>query len=181
MPKLVIQIPCHNERETLPIVLATLPRSLPGVDAIEWLVVDDGSRDGTAEAAVAGGVNHIVRFSHRQGLASAFLAGLEGSLKAGADIIVNTDADNQYCADDIPKLIAPILAGEAEIVIGARPIATTRHFSPVKKLLQGVGSWVTRVLSNTDVQDAPSGFRAMSREALSGSTSSTATPTPSRR
>jgi len=165
MPKLVIQIPCHNERETLPVVLATLPRSLPGVDAIEWLVVDDGSRDGTAEAAVAGGVNHIVRFSHRQGLASAFLAGLEGSLKAGADIIVNTDADNQYCADDIPKLIAPILAGEAEIVIGARPIATTRHFSPVKKLLQGVGSWVTRVLSNTDVQDAPSGFRAMSREA----------------
>ncbi len=115
MPKLVIQIPCHNERETLPIVLATLPRTLPGVDAIEWLIVDDGSRDGTAEAAVAGGVNHIVRFSHRQGLASAFLAGLEGSLKAGADIIVNTDADNQYCADDIPKLIAPILAGEAEI------------------------------------------------------------------
>jgi glycosyltransferase involved in cell wall biosynthesis len=165
MAKLVIQIPCHNERETLPLVLATLPRALPGLDDIEWLVVDDGSRDGTAEVAIAGGVNHIVRLPQRQGLASAFLAGLEGSLKAGADIIVNTDADNQYCADDIPKLVAPILAGEAEIVIGARPIATTRHFSPVKKLLQGLGSWATRVLSNTEVRDAPSGFRAMSREA----------------
>jgi glycosyltransferase involved in cell wall biosynthesis len=163
--KLVIQIPCHNERETLPIVLASLPRTLAGVGAIEWLVVDDGSRDGTAEVALAGGVDHVVRLPRQQGLAGAFLAGLEGSLRAGADIIVNTDADNQYCSDDIPKLIAPILAREADIVIGARPIATTLHFSPAKKLLQGLGSWVTRFLSNTDVQDAPSGFRAMSREA----------------
>jgi glycosyltransferase involved in cell wall biosynthesis len=165
MPKLVIQIPCHNEQLTLPIVLATLPRTLAGIDAIEWLVVDDGSADGTAEAAIAGGVDHVVRLPRQQGLASAFMAGLERSLKVGADIIVNTDADNQYCSDDIPKLIAPILAGEAEIVIGARPIASTRHFSPVKKLLQALGSWVTRFLSNTDVQDAPSGFRAISREA----------------
>jgi len=165
MPKLVIQIPCHNERLTLPIVLGSLPRTLPGIDAIEWLVVDDGSADGTAEAAMAGGVDHVVRLPRQQGLASAFMAGLERSLKVGADIIVITDADNQYCADDIPRLIAPILAGEAEIVIGARPIAATQHFSPVKKLLQGLGSWVTRFLSNTDVQDAPSGFRAISREA----------------
>jgi glycosyltransferase involved in cell wall biosynthesis len=165
MPKLVIQIPCHNERATLPIVLASLPRVLPGIDAIEWLVIDDGSADGTAEAAIAGGVDHVVRLPRRQGLAGAFTAGLERSLRAGADIIVNTDADNQYCSDDIPKLIAPILAGEAEIVIGARPIASTRHFSLGKKLLQSLGSWVTRFLSNTDVQDAPSGFRAISREA----------------
>ena len=165
MLKLVIQIPCYNERDTLPIVLASLPRALAGVDAIEWLVVDDGSDDGTAEAAKARGVDHIIRFPKRRGLASAFVAGLEGSLAAGADIVVNTDADNQYCSDDIPALIAPILAGRAHIVIGARPIAATSHFSPGKKLLQGLGSWVTRVLSNTDVPDAPSGFRAMSREA----------------
>jgi len=165
MPKLVIQIPCHDERETLPVVLASLPRALPGFDSVEWLVIDDGSDDGTADAARAGGVDHLVRFPRRRGLASAFVAGLEGSLRAGADVIVNTDADNQYCAEDIPALVAPILAGEADIVVGARPIAATRHFSSGKRLLQGLGSWVTRVLSNTDIQDAPSGFRAISREA----------------
>ena len=165
MPKLVIQIPCHNERATLPIVLASLPRALPGIDAIEWLVIDDGSVDGTADVAIAGGVDHVVRLPRQRGLASAFMAGLEGSLKAGADIIVNTDADNQYCSDDIPKLIAPILAGEAEIVVGARPISATRHFSLGKKVLESLGSWVTRFLSNTDVEDAPSGFRAISRGA----------------
>lgn len=165
MPKLVIQIPCHDERETLPVVLASLPRALPGIDAVEWLIIDDGSNDGTSDAARAGGADHIVRFPRRRGLASAFVAGLEASLRAGADVIVNTDADNQYCAEDIPALIAPILQGEADIVIGARPIAATPHFSPAKKALQKLGSWVTRVLSNTDIADAPSGFRAMSREA----------------
>ena len=165
MPKLVIQIPCHDERETLPVVLASLPRALPGIEAVEWVVIDDGSGDGTSEAARGAGVDHIVRFPRRRGLASAFMAGLEASLRAGADIIVNTDADNQYCTEDIPALIAPILRGEADIVIGARPIAVTAHFSPAKKALQKLGSWVTRVLSNTDVADAPSGFRAMSRDA----------------
>ncbi len=165
MTKLIIQIPCYNEERTLGITLAALPRQLPGIDEIEWLIVNDGSRDGTVEVAKACGVDHIVSFRHNRGLAKAFMAGLEASLKAGADIIVNTDADNQYCADDIPKLIQPILESRAEIVIGARPIADIQHFSPTKKQLQKFGSWVMRVVSGTKVADAPSGFRAFSREA----------------
>lgn len=165
MTKLIIQIPCYQEEETLAVTLAPLPRQLPGIDCIEWLVIDDGSRDGTVEVARRCGVDHIVQFSHNQGLARAFAAGLEASLQAGADIIVNTDADNQYSADDIPKLIEPILAGKAEIVIGARPIDQIEHFSPSKKMLQRLGSWVVRLASNTDVSDAPSGFRAMTRDA----------------
>jgi len=135
------------------------------VDQVEWLIVDDGSSDRTVAVAKDHGVDHIVSFEHNRGLAVGFMAGLEASLKAGADIIVNTDADNQYCAADIPKLIDPILRREAEIVIGARPIGQTAHFSPVKKVLQGLGSWVVRLASNTKVPDAPSGFRAFSRTA----------------
>jgi glycosyltransferase involved in cell wall biosynthesis len=165
MTKLIIQIPCYNEEATLGITLSELPRQLPGVDCVEWLVVDDGSRDRTVEVAKACGVDYIVNLPTNQGLAKAFMAGLEGALKAGADIIVNTDADNQYCAEDIPKLIEPILLKEAEIVIGTRPILDIEHFSPTKKLLQKLGSWVVRLASQTDIPDAPSGFRAFSREA----------------
>ncbi|KOR34731.1 MULTISPECIES: glycosyltransferase family 2 protein [Planktothricoides] len=165
MTKLIIQIPCYNEEATLGITLSELPRQLPGVDCVEWLVVDDGSRDRTVEVAKACGVDYIVNLPTNQGLAKAFMAGLEGALKAGADIIVNTDADNQYCAEDIPKLIQPILLKESEIVIGARPILDIEHFSPTKKLLQKLGSWVVRLASQTDIPDAPSGFRAFSREA----------------
>jgi glycosyltransferase involved in cell wall biosynthesis len=165
MAKLIVQIPCYNEEESLPVTLSALPRAVPGVDEVEWLVIDDGSEDGTAEVAARSGVDHIVRLPRHQGLARAFVAGLEASLRAGADIIVNTDADNQYCAEDIPKLIEPILNGEAQIVVGARPINEMRQFSAAKKLLQRAGSWATRIISRTDVQDAPSGFRALSREA----------------
>jgi len=165
MTKLVIQIPCFNEEKTLGATLAELPRELPGVDRVEWLVVDDGSSDRTADVARAWEVDRIVSHGHNQGLAKAFMTGIRSSLQAGADIIVNTDADNQYCAADIPKLIAPILSGEADIVIGERPIAKTRHFSPLKKLLQRLGSFVVRQASNTNVPDAPSGFRAFSRAA----------------
>ncbi|NES95196.1 MAG: glycosyltransferase family 2 protein [Desertifilum sp. SIO1I2] len=165
MTKLIIQIPCYNEEATLGLTLSLLPRQLPGVDCVEWLIIDDGSCDRTIEVAKDCGVDHIVRFARNQGLAKAFMAGIEASLKAGADIIVNTDADNQYCADDIPTLIQPILLGQAEIVIGARPISQIRHFSPTKKVLQKLGSWVVRLASNTDIPDAPSGFRAISREA----------------
>ena len=165
MTKLVIQIPCFNEEKTLPVTLAALPRKLPGIDTIEWLVIDDGSEDKTAEVARSHGVHHIVVFPRHQGLAKAFVTGLDAALKAGADVIVNTDADNQYCADDIPKLIAPILEGNAEFVVGARPIAEMKHFTLAKKYLQRLGSWLTRFVSNTDVRDAPSGFRAVSREA----------------
>lgn len=165
MTKLIIQIPCYNEEESLGITLSTLPRELPGVDTVEWLIINDGSFDRTVDVAQAYGVDHIVNFDYNQGLAKAFMAGIEGSLKAGADIIVNTDADNQYCAEDIPKLIAPILSGKAEIVIGSRPIQQIKHFSPTKKLLQKLGSWVVRLASNTNILDAPSGFRAFSREA----------------
>ncbi len=163
--KLIIQIPCYNEQTTLPVTLSALPRRVPGVDVVEWLVIDDGSGDRTAEVAREHGVDHVVRLPRHRGLASAFVAGLEAALKAGADVIVNTDADNQYNAEDIPKLVTPILEGEAEIVVGTRPIAATRHFSRTKRLLQRFGSWLTRVISQTEVRDAPSGFRAFSREA----------------
>lgn len=165
MSKVIIQIPCYNEEATLGITLSDLPRQIPGVSCIEWLVIDDGSKDKTVEVARSFGVHHIINLTHNQGLAKAFMAGIEASLIAGADIIVNTDADNQYCADDIPKLIEPILSGRAEIVIGTRPISKIKDFSPIKKLLQKLGSWVVRLASNTDIPDAPSGFRAISREA----------------
>jgi glycosyltransferase involved in cell wall biosynthesis len=165
MTKLIIQIPCYNEEETLGITLSALPREVTGVDTVEWLIVDDGSTDRTVQVAQEHGVDHVVSFAHNQGLANAFKAGIEACLKAGADLIVNTDADNQYCADDIPKLIAPILSGKAEIVVGARPIGQIEHFSSAKRFLQRLGSWVIRIISSTDIADAPSGFRAISREA----------------
>ncbi|MEM9507649.1 MAG: glycosyltransferase family 2 protein [Cyanobacteria bacterium P01_E01_bin.35] len=165
MMKLIIQIPCYNEEATLGLTLSELPRHLPGIDQVEWLIINDGSCDRTIEVAQACGVDHIVDLKSNQGLAKGFMAGLEACLAAGADIIVNTDADNQYCAADIPKLIAPILEGNAEIVIGARPIQDIPHFSPIKKLLQKLGSLVVRIASKTNIPDAPSGFRAMSREA----------------
>jgi glycosyltransferase involved in cell wall biosynthesis len=165
MTKLIIQIPCYNEEATLGLTLSELPRQIAGIDTVEWLVINDGSADRTVEVARSLGVDHIVSFEHNQGLAKAFMAGLEASLKAGADIIVNTDADNQYCAADIPLLVKPILMGQAEIVIGARPIRQIKHFSPAKKILQEFGSWVVRMVSNTDIPDAPSGFRAISRNA----------------
>jgi glycosyltransferase involved in cell wall biosynthesis len=163
--KLIIQIPCYNEEATLGVALSALPRDIPGIDKVEWLIIDDGSRDKTVEVARQYGVDHVVRLPRNQGLAKGFVAGLDACLRAGADIIVNTDADNQYCADDIPKLIEPILKGEAEIVVGARPIDEIQHFSPMKKALQKLGSWVVRIASKTDIPDAPSGFRAMSRKA----------------
>jgi len=165
MTKLIIQIPCYNEEETLGITLDALPRKIRGVDRVEWLIINDGSTDRTVEVARKHGVDHVIDLPHNQGLAKAFMTGIEASLKAGADIIVNTDADNQYSAHDIPNLVKPILDGKAQIVIGARPISDIEHFSQMKKLLQRLGSWVVRVASNTDIPDAPSGFRAMSREA----------------
>jgi len=163
--KLIIQIPCFNEEESLPGTLAALPREVPGFDTVEWLIIDDGSRDRTVDVARAHGADHVVHLPRNRGLARAFTVGLEAGLALGADVIVNTDADNQYCADDIPALVAPILAGEAELVIGERPIAQIAHFSPIKKALQRLGSAAVRFLSRTDVADAPSGFRAMSRTA----------------
>ncbi len=165
MTKLIIQIPCYNEEATLGLTLSQLPRSIPGIETVEWLIINDGSRDRTVEVAQSCGVDHIVSFERNQGLAKGFMAGIEACLKAGADIIVNTDADNQYCADDIPKLIKPILDGDAEIVVGARPIQKIKDFSPVKKLLQKLGSLVVRIASKTNIPDAPSGFRAISRKA----------------
>jgi glycosyltransferase involved in cell wall biosynthesis len=165
MTKLIIQIPCYNEADSLPVTLAALPRTVRGVERVEWLVIDDGSTDGTSTIARAHGADHVVRLPRHQGLAVAFVAGLEASVREGADIIVNTDADNQYCAEDIPKLIEPILMGEAEIVVGTRPIGSTPHFSFLKKGLQRLGSWTVRKVSKTDIRDAPSGFRAMSRDA----------------
>lgn len=163
--KLIIQVPCYNEETALPVALSALPRKVPGVDRVEWLVIDDGSEDRTAEVARARGVDHVISLPRHEGLARAFVVGLEACLMAGADIIVNTDADNQYCADDIPKLLEPILAGRADIVVGARPIPAIQHFSPLKRYLQRLGSHAMRIISGTDVADAPSGFRAMSRDA----------------
>jgi len=163
--KLIIQIPCYNEAETLEIALNDLPKHLEGVDEIEYLIIDDGSRDETVSVAKKWGVHHIVSFHQNKGLAKGFMAGLDGCLKNGADIIVNTDADNQYRAEDIQKLIQPILDRKADMVIGERPIDDTEHFSLIKKKLQHFGSWVVRRASNTNIPDAPSGFRALSREA----------------
>lgn len=165
MSKLIIQIPCLNEEETLPITLGDLPRSVPGFDVVEWLIVDDGSTDRTVEVARAHGVDHIVSLPHNHGLARAFMAGIEAALKLGADVIVNTDADNQYDASCIPDLVRPILERKAQIVIGARPITEIEHFSPIKKFLQLFGSWVVKVASDTVIADAPSGFRAIHRDA----------------
>jgi len=163
--KLIIQIPCYNEALTLPQTLRELPRQLDGVDTVEWLIIDDGSADGTAEVARQCGAHHIVRLAGHQGLARGFATGIEACLKQGADIIVNTDADNQYCAADIPLLIGPIIRGEADIVVGARPVGEIAHFSLTKKLLQRLGSWAVRAVSGTDVPDVTSGFRALSRGA----------------
>ncbi|NQE51548.1 glycosyltransferase family 2 protein [Herbaspirillum rubrisubalbicans] len=163
--KLIIQIPCYNEAGTLAIALAALPRSIPGFDKVEWLIIDDGSRDDTVKVALENGVDHVVRHNRNQGLARAFMTGIQACIEQGADVIVNTDADNQYNADDIPALVAPILAHKADLVVGARPISSIDHFSPIKKMLQKLGSWVVRVASRTDIPDAPSGFRAMTRKA----------------
>lgn len=163
--KLVIQIPCYNEEETLEIALNALPKHIDGIDEIEYLIINDGSKDKTVEVAKKWGVHHVVSFRRNKGLARGFMAGLDEALKQGADIIVNTDADNQYCGDDIEKLVAPILAEEADIVIGARPIDSISHFSFLKKKLQHLGSWLVRAVSDTDIPDAPSGFRAISRDA----------------
>lgn len=165
MKKLIIQLPCYNEAETLGVTLAELPRSLDGFDEVQWLIVDDGSTDDTAGEARRLGVDHVVRLPQNRGLAVAFMAGLDACLRLGADVVVNTDADNQYCAEDIPKLLAPILDGTADIVVGARPIGEIDHFSPLKKMLQRLGSWAVRAASKTDIPDAPSGFRAISRKA----------------
>jgi len=163
--KLVVQVPCHNEAEQLPTTLGSLPRALSGFSSVEWLVVDDGSTDGTAEVARASGAAHIVRLPENRGLGHAFAVGIEAALRAGADVVVNTDGDNQYCGDDIAKLVEPILRNEAQVVVGARPIREIAHFSPAKRVLQRLGSAVVRSLSGVDVQDATSGFRAYSREA----------------
>lgn len=163
--KLIIQIPCYNEAETLEVALNDLPEHIDGIDEIEYLVINDGSQDNTVEVARNWGVHHIVSFKQNQGLAKGFLAGLDGCLRCGADIIVNTDADDQYKGADIEKIVRPILDGEADIVIGARPIDETEHFSYIKKKLQHLGSWAVRRASKTDIPDAPSGFRAFSREA----------------
>src|SRR6185503_13944813 len=163
--KLIIQIPCLNEAETLPATLADLPRSVPGIDVIETLVIDDGSTDDTTAVARAHGVHHIIRFRRHKGLAAAFMAGIDACLKLGADVIVNTDADNQYSGREIPKLIAPLLDGTADIVIGDRNIRELEHMSWPKKRLQRLGSWTVRQVSNTEVPDTTSGFRGYTREA----------------
>ena len=163
--KLIIQIPCFNEAETLEVTLNDLPKHIDGIDEIEYLIIDDGSHDNTAEVAKKWGVHYVVRFRRNKGLAKGFMAGLDACLKNGADIIVNTDADNQYCGADIETLVRPILDKKAHIVIGERPIDDTEHFTPLKKKLQHFGSWVVRKASKTTIPDAPSGFRPYSREA----------------
>ncbi len=163
--KLIIQIPCLNEEQTLPETLTDLPRELPGLDEVQWLVIDDGSTDRTVEVARELGVDHIVRLTNNKGLAAGFQAGLDACLKLGADVIVNTDADNQYHGGDIAKLVAPILEGRADMVVGDRQVQNIQHFSPMKKGLQRLGSWVVRQASQTNVPDTTSGFRAYNREA----------------
>ena len=163
--KLIIQIPCLNEEHTLPQTLADLPRAVPGFDEVEFLIIDDGSTDRTIEVAREHGVDHIVRLTNNKGLASGFQAGLDAALKLGADVIVNTDADNQYQGADVVKLVEPIVAGQADMVVGDRQVETIAHFSPLKKGLQKAGSWVVRQASSTDIPDATSGFRAYNREA----------------
>ena len=163
--KLIIQIPCFNEEEQLPATLQDLPREVVGVDEVEWLIVDDGSTDRTIEVARQNGVDHIVKLTNNKGLAAGFQAGLDASLKLGADVIVNTDADNQYCADDIPKLVAPIVRGDADMVVGDRQVENIEHFSALKVRLQHLGSAIVRRASGTEIPDTTSGFRAYNREA----------------
>ena len=163
--KLIIQIPCYNEAETLEVALNDLPKHIDGIDTIEYLIINDGSRDDTVEVARRWGVHYVVHFGQNRGLAKGFMAGLDACLRNGADIIVNTDADNQYCGEDIETIVRPILEGKSDIVIGSRPIDQTEHFSPLKKKLQHLGSWVVRRASRSEIPDAPSGFRAFSREA----------------
>src|SRR6201996_4310620 len=163
--KLIIQIPCFNEEAQLPTTLSRLPRQIDGFDSVEWLIIDDGSTDRTIEVARQAGVDHVVRLTNNKGLAAAFQAGLDAGLKLGADVIVNTDADNQYEGADIPKLVGPILGGHADMVVGDRQVETIAHFSAGKKLLQRLGSWVVRQASSTEIPDTTSGFRAYNREA----------------
>ena len=166
--KLIVQIPCLNEEATLPATIADLPRQIDGIDEIELLVIDDGSTDRTVEVARESGVDHIVRLTNNKGLAAGFQAGLDACLKLGADVVVNTDADNQYRGADIPKLVAPILAGDADIIVGDRQTSQIEHFSGAKKTLQRLGSWIVRRLSGTEIADTTSGFRAYNREAALG-------------
>jgi len=163
--KLIIQIPCFNEEGQLPLTLSHLPRRVAGFDEVEWLVIDDGSTDGTLRVAREAGVDHVVRLTNHKGLAAAFQAGLDAALKLGADVIVNTDADNQYEGSDVARLVEPILSGAADMVVGDRQIHRLEHFSPVKRLLQRLGSWVVRQASSTAIPDTASGFRAYNREA----------------
>jgi len=163
--KLIIQIPCFNEAQTLPVVLDALPRQVAGFEAVEWLIIDDGSQDDTQQVARAHGVDHVIAHTQNQGLAKAFMTGIEAALARGADVIVNTDADNQYRGEDIPRLVEPIVQRRADLVVGERPIQSIEHFSWLKKQLQRLGSWVVRIASGTDIPDAPSGFRAISRQA----------------
>ncbi len=163
--KLIIQIPCYNEAETLTITLSALPREVPGFDKVEWLIIDDGSTDKTIKVAQENGADYIVKHTRNQGLARAFMTGIREAVRLGADVIVNTDADNQYNANDIPTLTQPIIDGQADIVVGARPINNISHFSPIKKILQKIGSWVLRMASQTDIPDVTSGFRAMTHNA----------------
>ncbi len=163
--KLIIQIPCYNEERTLPATIADLPRSLPGIDVVEYLIIDDGSKDRTVEVACSLGVHHVVRHRHNRGLAAAFQSGIEAALALGADIIVNTDGDNQYVGADIGKLVEPILTGKAEIVVGDRGVSTHAEFSPLKRFLQRMGSWVVEKAAGVPIPDATSGFRAFGREA----------------